>query len=264
MAWSISDLFPPWGDNGERPSDNFNYQGGDQVNEKHLDYLWYSVGELEDEVRSALEDLESDGDGFVDGADAANGDFELDGDLIAPDGEIIWDESQNFINVDRLQIKDGEAQEIDVDEFSRDNASDGQFLRDDGWATPAFGASLADGSGVVDEGDAANIFTDDLDDGETLEVTEAALIQSDGEPAPSGVDLIIASLDNAGGGTSQVDILQGDGTFVKGGQEGSPLASYTNNSGGVQTVMIAIDNGHFNAGSGSSADMFARAGVQTN
>lgn len=73
MAWSITDLFPPWGDNGERPPDNFQYDGGDQVNEKHLDYLWYEVGELEKEVRAALEDIDSDKDGTVDNADKLDG-----------------------------------------------------------------------------------------------------------------------------------------------------------------------------------------------
>jgi hypothetical protein len=84
MAWNIADLFPPWGDSGSRPGDNFNYQGDDQVNEKHFDYLWHSLNELENEVRSALTDIDSDKDGVVDEADSANlykgNDIDGDGD----------------------------------------------------------------------------------------------------------------------------------------------------------------------------------------
>jgi hypothetical protein len=103
MAWSISDLFPPWGDTGERPSDNFQYDGGDQVNEKHLDYLWDSVGALENEVRSALNDIDSDGDGIVDEAETLTSGGNLRGDLEAVNGEVIWDESANYIPQARLQ-----------------------------------------------------------------------------------------------------------------------------------------------------------------
>jgi hypothetical protein len=103
MAWSISDLFPPWGDTGERPSDNYQYDGGDQVNEKHLDYLWDSVSALEDEVRSALNDIDSDGDGIVDEADTLTSGGNLKGDLETVNGEVIWDESQTHIPQARLQ-----------------------------------------------------------------------------------------------------------------------------------------------------------------
>jgi hypothetical protein len=71
MAWSISDQFPIWGESGESPPDGFFYEGGDQVNEKHLDYLWDSVYTLETEVGDALNQIDSNGDGIVDEADAA-------------------------------------------------------------------------------------------------------------------------------------------------------------------------------------------------
>lgn len=97
MAWNISDLFPPWGDSGERPSDNFDYEGKDQVNEKHFDYLWDNVGALENEVRSALTDIDADSDGVVDEADTVTAGGNLKGDLRAVDGEVIWDESEGHI-----------------------------------------------------------------------------------------------------------------------------------------------------------------------
>jgi hypothetical protein len=162
MAWSISDLFPSWGDSGERPSTNFQYDGGDQVNEKHLDYLWSSVGSLEDDVRSALNDIDSDGDGVVDKADSGASNFSFDGavtlggDLSAVDGETIWSENNSHIPTIQLQadtdddglieafdetlIKDGGSREIDAAELSGANGSNGQFLTTDGssasWALP--------------------------------------------------------------------------------------------------------------------------------
>lgn len=40
---SFTNRFPQWGDTGETPPDGFEYEGGDQVNEKHLDYLWDAI-----------------------------------------------------------------------------------------------------------------------------------------------------------------------------------------------------------------------------
>jgi hypothetical protein len=72
MTWDITDRFPDWGETGESPPTGFFYEGGDQVNEKHLDYLWNSVKGLEDDVQSALNDIDSDGDGKVDAAENAD------------------------------------------------------------------------------------------------------------------------------------------------------------------------------------------------
>lgn len=72
MAWSVSDYFPSWGDTGEKPPSNKNYSGGEQVNEKHFDYLWNALDQLEAEVWSALSDIDSDKDGKVDAADTAD------------------------------------------------------------------------------------------------------------------------------------------------------------------------------------------------
>jgi hypothetical protein len=103
MSWSVSDRFPSWGETGESPGAGFFYEGGDQVNEKHLDYLWNSLKGLEDDVQGALNDIDSDSDGVVDKADAGAAGFDLDGDLVAANGEIIWDESANYIPQARLQ-----------------------------------------------------------------------------------------------------------------------------------------------------------------
>jgi len=79
MSWEIVDRFPVWGETGEFPIDGFFYEGGDQVNEKHLDALWNGLKELENDTRSALEEIDSDADGVVDEADYANNADTVDG-----------------------------------------------------------------------------------------------------------------------------------------------------------------------------------------
>jgi hypothetical protein len=225
MAWSISDLFPPWGDTGERPSDNFQYDGGDQVNEKHLDYLWDNVAALESEVRSALTDIDSDKDGIVDEADTANlykgNDIDSDG-----DGKV-----DNAVNADRATTAD---QVWDAD------------ARYDYWSNHEIG--------TVPAGDFVPIGTFALADNETLEVTQASLT-ADGfdTAAPSGIDLIVAENSGTTSTELKATILSGDGTTFYNDETGSPLASYQNTSGSEQTVVIAINNGDFGqSGVGSS------------
>lgn len=41
----LSNKFPTWGEVGELPPDGFFYEGGDRVNEKHLDSLWNTIDE---------------------------------------------------------------------------------------------------------------------------------------------------------------------------------------------------------------------------
>ena len=103
MSWSVTDRFPSWGETGQSPGAGFFYEGGDQVNEKHLDYLWNSLKGLEDDVQAALNDIDSNSDGVVDEAATVTSGGNLKGDLEAVNGEVIWDESQNHIPQSRLQ-----------------------------------------------------------------------------------------------------------------------------------------------------------------
>lgn len=162
MAWSISDLIPPWGDSGEKPPDNKDYSGGDRVNEKHFDYLWYAVGQLEDEIRSALTDIDSDGDGVVDEADSANAykgnDIDSDGDGVVDeadsanaykgndidsDGDGVVDAADEAVNVTSTYKgndidSDGDGTVDDADQYdalSPSDGSSGQFLKTDGTTT---------------------------------------------------------------------------------------------------------------------------------
>lgn len=47
---ALTDRFPSWGETGTLPAAGFFYEGGDQVNEKHLDALWHNLDQFEDEV----------------------------------------------------------------------------------------------------------------------------------------------------------------------------------------------------------------------
>jgi hypothetical protein len=93
-------------------------------------------------------------------------------------------------------------------------------------------------SGVVASGDAALIAPTEVLDGETLDVDRATLMNSDGTAVATGVDLVIAVLDGAGGYTVQTTVAAGDGGTVYDNASGS----YTNSSGGAQTVALLVDN----------------------
>lgn len=63
----MSDLtnpWPSWGETGELPPDGFFYEGGDQVNEKHLDALWNTTrtekGNLIDGITERVADIAND------------------------------------------------------------------------------------------------------------------------------------------------------------------------------------------------------------
>lgn len=51
--------FPQWGDAGESPPTGFQYNGGDQVNEKHLDYLWYALNAQVDELITDIDTVDN-------------------------------------------------------------------------------------------------------------------------------------------------------------------------------------------------------------
>lgn len=113
----------------------------------------------------------------------------------------------------------------------------------------------ADESGSVASGNSGIIWATSVPDGGTIEILQGYLLLSDGQPAPSGLDLSLISLDNTGGAARQSIILSGDGSAIYDDETGSPLASYNNTSGSAQTVAIVIDNGNFNSGTGASQDV---------
>lgn len=100
-------------------------------------------------------------------------------------------------------------------------------------------------SGAVSANSEGTLIFDHLADGETLEIYKAIFTLDDGTAVPTGLDLVIATLDNAGGHTVQTTIYSGDGSTIWDGDaasRGDPLASYSNTSGAGQTVAVLADN----------------------
>jgi len=97
-------------------------------------------------------------------------------------------------------------------------------------------------SGSVSDTNQGILVIDSLADGETVEIYKAALTNADGSAVASGVDLELVTLDNSGGFTSQATLLSGDGSTIFDSETGSPLGSYTNSSGGAQTIAVLVDN----------------------
>lgn len=159
MAWSITDLFPPWGDSGSQPPTNKNYQGEEQVLQSHLDYLWDSLHTLEQDARSALTDIDADGDGRVDAADDTplikGNDIDTDGDAIVNDAQ---DAAETYRTSDL----------------------------DTGYHT----SSIAT---VVTAGGAKYLLQSDLADGETITVHDSAIDTLDGSTSNGVIEIVSIS-----------------------------------------------------------------------
>lgn len=156
--------------------------------------------------------------------------------------------SANPITVDTEgaeTINGGASSTISTDYAARTFSSDGT-----NWVTTT--ASKLDAtvqvegaeSGAVAAGEQGTLIFDHLESGETLEIYKAIFTLDDGQAVPSGFDLVIATLDNAGNYTSQTTIYSGDGSTVWDGDPansiGDPLASYT--AGSATTVAVLADN----------------------
>lgn len=97
-------------------------------------------------------------------------------------------------------------------------------------------------SGSISSGNQGILIIDHLADGETATLYKAALTNADGTAAPTGCDLELVTMDNAGGFTSQDVVISGDGATVFDDETGNPLSTYTNTSGGGQTIAVIVDN----------------------
>jgi hypothetical protein len=102
-------------------------------------------------------------------------------------------------------------------------------------------------SGSVSAGNQGVLIVDHLSDQETADVYKSALVNADGSPVASGVDLELVTMDNAGSFTVRSTLISGDGSTVFDDETGSPLGSYTNTSGSGQTIAVLVDNGSSNA-----------------
>jgi len=111
-----------------------------------------------------------------------------------------------------------------------------------------------DETGTVNAGNVGIVWFTSLPVNDTIELYQAGLLLDTLEPAPTDLDLVIYTGDNAGNATKQADVIVGDGT-VQDDVTGSPVASHENTTSSAQTVAVGVDNGNFNAGTGAAQDV---------
>ena len=75
----VTNRFPLWGREGEIPDDGFEYKGGDQVNEKHLNYLWDKIQKQTDDFITKTDALQNQIDNHEDDTTAHGSDGEVVG-----------------------------------------------------------------------------------------------------------------------------------------------------------------------------------------
>ena len=75
---SVTNRFPEWGKTGEEPPLGFEYEGGDQVNEKHLNYLWDAIQKQTDDFITKTDALQTQ----LDDHEAATTAHGSDGDVV--------------------------------------------------------------------------------------------------------------------------------------------------------------------------------------
>lgn len=131
------------------------------------------------------------------------------------------------------------------------------FVDESGNEVGVLGFQNVSQSGIIGAGDYANMFALNVPDGTTVRVLRAGLVTADLSAVASGVDLTISD-----GSSNLTTVLSGDGSTVFVGETGNPLASYSNTIGSAQNVMIGVDNGNFNSGKGSDADVQASAVIR--
>jgi len=110
-------------------------------------------------------------------------------------------------------------------------------------------------TGPVASGDAGLVYSTTVPDGSSMDIYQAGMyLVGTGYP-PSGITLTFVTLTSGGAiNAEQTTIISGDGTD-KTDLTGNPLASYSNSSGGSQTVGIVVDNGQLGAaGTGSQEE----------
>lgn len=203
MAWSISDRFPSWGETGEFPGTGFFYEGGDQVNEKHLDALWNGLNGLEGEIQSALNDIDNDADGIVDEADTVTAGGNLKGDLLAVGGEVVWDESAGYIPQPRLQNDD-------LTVTAGDGLKDGGLVALGGSTTVNVEPADFAGHGLDDDG-ADNLRIDGADLGAGIAGGDGVNLTLDESVIKDGGAKEIDAQEFAGGDGTAGQVLQTDG-----------------------------------------------------
>ena len=131
----VDNQFPLWGREGESPADGFEYEGGDQVNEKHLNYLWNASRVQAEDTIEELERL----DGRI---DDTNTDLNTHIDNETDPHGLTNDSLDYVVAYDESIIKDGGVKEIDAAELGN-TGDEGEVLtvQSDGsleWQAPEY------------------------------------------------------------------------------------------------------------------------------
>jgi hypothetical protein len=234
-----------WGASGEEPPDNYSYEEGEQPIDDWDN--WFNsnvVSDIDHLIKLTNSQLDSSYGTSEPGSPE-------DGELFysANSGALRWWNATGSVWEEVMPRSGGD---LDGDLQMSDNSLtslSGVHVQgaplDYDWHSKQEG-------GTVDDGTLVPVGTFGLDDGEELYVTQAMLMR-DGisQPCVNNVDLIITD-----GSSNLQTILNGDGSTVYDDETGDPVASYTNTSGGHETVAIALDNGHINQGYGQAVSAY--------
>ena len=242
-----------WGSAGSEFPDNYDYVQGEQPVDAWDNFLTFNfIEDIDHLISLTNQRLESSSDS----SDPSN----------PEDGEVVYRTDTQDLKVydagnsrwyNTLFADDPVlAEPLDVDSNPIENTSGERVVVDDHLAVKGSPfdnawASKFEG-GTVAENDSVALRAFELDDGETLSVTQAHL-SNDGftTPVVSGVDLSIVS--ESGNVTT---VLSGDGSTLYADESGRPYESYTNTTGNSEVVVVVLDNGDNNAGSGGDAQAF--------
>lgn len=242
-----------WGATGSDYPDSYSYSEGEQPVDAWDNFLTYNlIGDVHHLVELTNNRIES-GVGSSHPSSPEDGEFSHRTDSPAGTGkDELYQYNGTTATWERVMLASGDTMSGVLDmagyeitdsngdiSLGKPTSVDGGRLDHD-WFNSQQGGTVAAGGAVP-------VGTFALDDGESLQVTQATLTE-DGftSPATDGIDLII----QAEGGTT-TNILSADGTTLYDSETGNPLANYQNATGAHETVMIAIDNGEYTIGAGN-------------
>jgi hypothetical protein len=91
------------GDTGKKPSVAKDFQKNDRPQANNFDWFWYHTIEAVKGHASEFDRLDSNNDGIVDEADTLTAGGNLKGDLLAVNGEKVWNEAGGYVPQAQLQ-----------------------------------------------------------------------------------------------------------------------------------------------------------------
>jgi len=115
-------------------------------------------------------------------------------------------------------------------------------------------------TGIAQSSKAARVGSRYVSANDTITVHQPGLVLSDGAGAPSGLDLIIVTGDEASGYTKRQNVVVGDGTV----QNPKQSASWSNGTGSGVYATVAVDNGRFGSGTGSDENFETLGKIRVN